>query len=313
MIHEHHEWLADVNESIVESYEREQEQARRRERTQETGHGVESRWDEILSDWLPPQYEIAKRKYLLLETEDGPPLTKETDLVIFHPHYPAKLRKRHHVLASGVVAAFSSRRTVGRNDIKDAYEEAITLRRGMKIREGTQQAHLIPPVFFGLLGESHDWKAPGSTPKENIKSITEEFDRDLVSAPREGLDFLCIADLGTWGRVTTVLTERFLLENPHIAPFMGLATATSGRESVVLSGMRHDYKHENLSPLTNFIGLLWNKLALNDFSLKPIADGLRVTETTDTTGSFGMRSYKFADVTTPQIAAQWRNHGPFYY
>jgi hypothetical protein len=62
-----------------------------------------------------------------------------------------------------------------------------------------------------------------------------------------------------------------------------------------------------------FIGLLWNKLALNDFSLKPIADGLRVTETTDTTGSFGMRSYKFADVTTPQIAAQWRNHGPFYY
>lgn len=158
-----------------------------------------------------------------------------------------------------------------------------------------------------------DWKAPGSTPKENIKSITEEFDRDLVSAPREGLDFLCIADLGTWGRVTTVLTERFLLENPHIAPFMGLATATSGRESVVLSGMRHDYKQENLSPLTNFIGLLWNKLALNDFSLKPIADGLRVTETTDTTGSFGMRSYKFADVTTPQIAAQWRNHGPFYY
>jgi hypothetical protein len=93
----------------------------------------------------------------------------------------------------------------------------------------------------------------------------------------------------------------------------GLATATSGRESVVLSGMRHDYKQENLSPLTNFIGLLWNKLALNDFSLKPIADGLRVTETTDTTGSFGMRSYKFADITTPQIAAQWRNHGPFYY
>jgi hypothetical protein len=161
--------------------------------------------------------------------------------------------------------------------------------------------------------ERSQYRYAGSAPKENIKSITEEFDRDLVSAPREGLDFLCIADLGTWGRVTTVLTERFLLENPHIAPFMGLATATSARESVVLSGMRHDYKQENLSPLTNFIGLLWNKLALNDFSLKPIADGLRVTETTDTTGSFGMRSYKFADVTTPQIAAQWRNHGPYYY
>jgi hypothetical protein len=166
---------------------------------------------------------------------------------------------------------------------------------------------------FGTVVEAHIVRRPTLEGQAIFKSITEEFDRDLVSAPREGLDFLCIADLGTWGRVTTVLTERFLLENPHIAPFMGLATATSGRESVVLSGMRHDYKQENLSPLTNFIGLLWNKLALNDFSLKPIADGLRVTETTDTTGSFGMRSYKFADITTPQIAAQWRNHGPFYY
>jgi hypothetical protein len=248
-----------------------------------------------------------------LETDDGPPVTKETDLVVFHPSYPEKLRVKESVLASGVAAAFSSRRTVGRDDIKEAYEDAITLRRGMKIREGTQQAYLIPPVFFGLLGESHEWKAPASTPKENIKAITEEFDRDLVNAPREGLDFICVADLGTWGRVMTVLTERFLAQNPNVTPLMALTTQTSGRESIVLSGMRHDYKQENLFPLTNFIGLLWGKLALNDLSLKPIADGLRVTETTDTTGTFGMRSYTLANVTTPQIAARHRNHGPWYY
>lgn len=313
MIHEHHEWLADVNKSIVESYDREQETARQPGRTQETGHGVESRWDDVLTDWLPPQYEIGKRKYLMLETDDGPALTKETDLVVFHPHYPEKLRKKHHVLASGVAAAFSVRRTIGRDDIKEAYEEGITLRRGMKIREGTQQAHLIPPVFFGLLGESHDWKAPGSTPKENIKTITNEFDRDLVNAPREGLDFICVADLGTWGRVTTVLTERFLSQNPNVTPLLALATGTSGRESIVLSGLRHDYKQVNLSPLTNFVGSLWVKLALNDPSLKPLADGLRITNTTDTTGSFGMRSYKLADVTTPQIASRYRNSEPWYY
>ncbi|BBZ48965.1 hypothetical protein H7H82_19300 [Mycobacterium heidelbergense] len=313
MTHEHHQWLADVNRSIVESYERDQEMARQPGSTQRTGHRVESRWDDVLRDWLPPQYEIGKQKYLLLETDDGPTLTKETDLVVFHPHYPEKLRVKESVLASGVAVAFSSRRTIGREDIREAYEDAITLRRGMKIREGTQQAYLVPPVFYGLLGESHDWKAPGSTPKGNIKAMTEEFDRDLVNAPREGLDFICVADLGIWGRVTTVLTERFLSQNLNVTPLMALATGTSGKESLVLSGMRHDYKQENLSPLTNFIGLLWGKLAINDLSLKPLADGFRITETTGTTGSFGMRSYKLADVTTAQIASQYRNSGPWYY
>jgi hypothetical protein len=36
-----------------------------------------------------------------------------------------------------------------------------------------------------------------------------------------------------------------------------------------------------LSPLTIFITTLWQKLALNDPTLQPIADGLRVTYTAD--------------------------------
>ncbi len=124
MIHKHHEWLADVNDSIVHSYEREQEMARTSGRTQETGHVVESLWDGVLTDWLPPQYQVEKRKYILLENEDGTALPKETDLVVFHPHYPEKLRKKSHVLASGIAAAFSVRRTVDRKDIDDAYQKA---------------------------------------------------------------------------------------------------------------------------------------------------------------------------------------------
>ena len=237
MIHEHHEWLADVNKSIVESYERDQKMARQPGRTQRTGHRVESRWDDVLRDWLPPQYEVGKRKYLLLETDDGSTVTKETDLVVFHPHYPEKLRVKESVLASGVAAAFSVRRTIGRDDIKEAYEDAVALRRGMKVRDATsERAYLVPPVFFGLLGESHDWKAPGSTPKENVKAITEEFDRDLVKAPREGLDFICVADLGAWSRTNMVLTERFLSENPAVAPFLGLATGTSELDPIGWTG-----------------------------------------------------------------------------
>lgn len=233
MIHEHHQWLTDVNDDIVRSYQRDEELARQRGQTQRTGHRVESRWKGVLSAWLPSQYEVVdKRKYILLETDDGPTVTKETDLVVFYPHYPEKLRDKESVLASGVAAAFSIRRTIGRVDIKEAYEDAINLRRGMKVRaQGGLQSYLIPPVFFGLLAESHDWKADASTPKDNIKKITDEFDRDLVKSPREGLDLMCIADLGTWRRITMVLPERFLLRQVQANPLFSMFTNQYGTDS----------------------------------------------------------------------------------
>ena len=315
MIHKHHEWLADVNKSIVESYEREHEMARTSGRTQETGHVVESLWDGVLTEWLPPQYEVGKRKYILLENEDGSSLPKETDLIVFHPHYPEKLRKKNYVLASGLAAAFSVRRTIGRKDIEDAYKEGIALRRGMKIRDGTLQAHLMPPIFFGLLGESHEWKAPASTPKENIKAITDDFERDLVKAPREGLDLLCVADLGTWDRITMVLPERFLKQQLTANPLFRVFTNAYGTDSLVMSSIRHDYEQQDLSPLTSFFGSLWGKLAINDPSLKPLANGLRITKTEPATGSFGMGSgpYKLAEASTPKIAAGYRNNDPWSY
>lgn len=315
MIHEHHQWLADVNDDIVRAYEREQQEiAGKPDRVQELGHRVEARWAEMLSEWLPSEYEVGTRKYILLENDDLK-MTKETDLVVFHPHYPKKLRLKKPVLASGVAAAFSVRRTIGRDDIKAAYDEGINLRRGMKIREGTEQAYLVPPVFFGLLGESHDWKAPASTPKENIKSITDEFDRELTGAPREGIDLLCIADLGTWTRITTVLPQKFLQAQTRANPILVALTGSTGNDSLVLSGMRHDYEQNDLSPLTNFVGSLWGKLAINDPTLKPLANGLRITKTVDTSGSFGMGSgpYNLADVTTLEIASRYRNSSPWFY
>jgi hypothetical protein len=58
MDHEHHRWLADVNRSIVESYERDQEMAQQPKNIQRIGHRVESRWHKVLLEWLPPQYDV---------------------------------------------------------------------------------------------------------------------------------------------------------------------------------------------------------------------------------------------------------------
>lgn len=307
--------MADINQSIVASFQREEATAKERGRAQEVGHGVESTWMKALAQWLPPQYGMAKCKYLMLERDDGPALTKETDLIVFHPHYPTGLRDEHYVLAAGVAAAFSVKRTVGRKDIVEAYEAAIDLRRGMRIREGTEKAHLVPPVFFGLLGQSHEWKGDNSTPAENVQAITNELERELVTAPREGLDFICIADLGAWTRKTMVLPQRFLDRGLRTDPIGVQFMGAVGEASRVMSGLGRDYEQQNLSPLTNFIGALWDKLAINDPTLKPLADGLRLTKTMDAkfTLGTGRKVYTLSGVTTPEIAKRYRNSEPWAY
>jgi hypothetical protein len=121
--------------------------------------------------------------------------------------------------------------------------------------------------------------------------------------------------MGTWSRITAILPQKFLMQQAWPENIRVAFTGSTDIESLVLSGMRHDYEQQNLSALTKFIGSLWNMLAINDPTIKPLADGFRITKTVDTTGSFGMGSgpYKLADVATPKIANGYRNHEPWSY
>lgn len=308
MDHEHHQWLGDANRSIVELYERDQKMAQQPKNIQRVGHRAESGWHKVLLDWLPPQYDIGKRKYLLLETEDGPAATKEHDLVVFHPHYPMHLREKEGVLASGVAAVFSVKRTINRKEIVGAYKDAAILRVGMKIREGTPRDHLAPPVFFGLLGESHGWKRD---PKESVRKLVDELDHK-VKTPREGLDMLCIADLGYWVRSTSIIKRELWksMQMPDPTPQELVAfVGAMGAQDIVVSGLRHDYKDQQpLSPLTHFIGSLWAKLAINDPTIRPLADGFRITNTFPPGGGLAFRRWTLAELTTSRIADSVRRN-----
>ncbi|ADG97395.1 conserved hypothetical protein [Segniliparus rotundus DSM 44985] len=299
---EHHKWLEELNRSILETYQGEQEMAGKSEHIQEVGHRVEAKWLEVLSAWLPPQYGIDTRKYLLLETEDGPAKTKETDIVVFHPHYPKSLRSKSDVLASGVAAAFSVKRTLTKDSIAQAFENAAQLRRGMKIRDHTLRHYLAPPVFYGLLAQSSTWnKSENAATK--IKDMVDENDKTIPRSPREGLDFICVADAGCWSRKTAVLTEKYLTTHPALEFFLG-------RETIAISGMRRKYEAEALSPLTKFIGSLWQKLAINDPTLKPLADGLRLTDPDPEGGQFSGRRYKLDDLVDSDVMDNVRSESP---
>ena len=50
----------------------------------------------------------------------------------------------------------------------EACDAAAELHRGMVIRGRTIREEIVPPVIYGLLGDSHAWKSAGSTPEQNV-------------------------------------------------------------------------------------------------------------------------------------------------
>jgi hypothetical protein len=298
MAHEHHLWLSDLNEAVVRAYEREQEMARDPGEIQRLGHTNESEWVGVLRKWLPPQYDIGTRKYILLEDEGGGKVTKETDLVIFHPSYPIELRTKPSVLAGGVAAAFSIKRTVGRSEISEAYQAGVQLRRSLRFRNATLRHELVPPVFYGLLAESHEWKADLSNPLKNVESAITDFEKQMLNSPREGLDFICIADLGSWRRVLFVMPMRW--QDSHPGTQSGLRLGSFIGSGMFNSDADPSGPVPTLSPLTRFIGALWGKLALNDPTLESIAGGLRATEPSPH-GKIGMRNWRLANVVSDDV------------
>jgi hypothetical protein len=104
----HHTWLDAVAKDAAREYQIARDRYQGPSTIQQRGHHYEAIFRRALLGWLPPQYEVGTRKYLILErTVGGSIYTSETDLVIFHPSYARDLRERSEVLLSGVVAAFS--------------------------------------------------------------------------------------------------------------------------------------------------------------------------------------------------------------
>ncbi|WP_329407675.1 hypothetical protein OG563_36750 [Nocardia vinacea] len=275
MNHEHHEWLKDVSRQMASDYVKAHAMASNPSNVQHSGHKSESAWVRPLQDWLPPQFQVATRKYLLLEDDSlGPAMSAETDIVIFQPSYPERLRDRDEVLVAGVAAAFSVKLTLDRKGIEEAVTEAATVRRATKIRSNTVRGEVLPPFLYGLLAHSHAWKQPGSTPDKNVTEALIALDREHSEAPREGLDLVCVADHGCWSRVTTIMDyPEPGSPQAHFSPYGGVESG------FVADVEPDDVVDENLRypPIATLISILLDKLSYYDASVKPIADGLRLT------------------------------------
>lgn len=287
----HHEWLAKWQREVEEEYRR--LHAKAGGDPQQAGHGGEATWIRLLEEWLPPAYEVGSRKYIVPEEGDE---TFETDIVVFSPGYPSRLRQREEVLAGGIAAAFSVKLTLDAAGLRDAVSRAARLRRAAKPRYGTPRGEALGAFAFGLLAHSHTWRRPGSNPRENLKNSLWDLDHEYCRHPRESLDLVCVADL------TTVSTLRI----PYIPPRISRLHPPPGVDSslgTVMTAMSMADESTTPGPVAVLIASLLVRLAQSDPTVLSFADGLRLTDTLGS-GSGPQRHYAVHDVYSDDVLAR---------
>ncbi len=277
----HHQWLQDASADIKRDYDRLYKKAADPSKTQLVGHLNEAIWTEFLSNWLPPQYEVATRKYIVgtQETASDP---FESDLIIFHPGYPLKLRDKQEVLPSGVAAAFSTKLTARRSGLKEAAEHSAKLQRSIIQPTGHSRTELWKPFIYGFLDASHAWKAAASTPEANVGKILNEVDHETSNHPAESLDLACVADLGTWAKNVSFITEPGL----------------DGKGEVLLTS-HIELKADNVTPLTMFLSALYELLSWRNMDMEGMAHDFKVSNA-NTSGHGISRSWNPSSVMTHQ-------------
>jgi hypothetical protein len=223
---------------------------------------------------------VGTRKYIVPEEGEK---TFETDIVVFNPGYPKRLRRRVDVLAGGVAAAFSVKLTLNADGIRDGVKQAAALRRATKVRSGTARSEILGPFAVGLLAHSHDWTR---TPEDTITDRARELDLSEARHPRESLDFLCVADLSTWtrSRIPYLPPSTELPSDVLSAPLADACerpTATPEQKAAgySMTAFGRTERKRSPAPVAVFIAFLIARLSYSDPTLKPFADGLRLTDT----------------------------------
>lgn len=232
-----------------------------KEDIQRSGHEGESTWADLLAKWLPSNYGIGLRKYIIGSDNDNKK-PSETDIVIFEPSYPQHLRYRAKVHAGGIAAAFTVKLTARKTHFKEVGAWAKALAQLSHGDPKTLEGQLLPGFPTGFLAHSHDL---GEDP---VAILGEGLYKESASAdhPRELVDLVCIADSAT------LRCYRTSYERRDWPGADGGAYATTAYLALD--------DNKQYGAVAHFIISLYSLLGRNDPSMKKLADELaRVTET----------------------------------
>ena len=274
------------NSEMAAEYDRIQRRAAEDPGT--AGDQGEENWAELLRGWIPPSYEVVTKGRII--SEDGR-TSPQIDVVVLKDVYPRKLLSKKLYLAAGVAAAFECKTTLKASHIVEATKTSAGIKDLFPTRSGTPYRELHAPIVYGLLAHSHSWKGENSTPESNISLKLLQSDFAHVSHPRQSLDVLCVADLGTWTSAKTTFLGPHQIDfkkNPKIAQMYGKnGSAVSYQVNHILS---YEKQADHFTPIGAFVSHLIRRIAWENSGLRDLADYYRLAQL-DGTGSGGGRHW----------------------
>ena len=197
-------------------------------------------------------------------------------------------------------------------------ETCVKIKNLYPVREGSPYKELHAPIIYGLLAHSHSWKGPNSAPVRNIVQKLLKFSGvPYLLHPRQGIDLLCVADLGTWFSGHTT----FIRPQPAIKPSDDLYRPGGSTDRICVGHTIFQKEQARRStPIGALIYCLSQKLAWENPQLRDLADyyrssnvagsGLTMGQTTgvwpsSTIYSKSVYSRLLADKSLPKAYGTW--------
>lgn len=309
MSHELAVLLQQVQETLASEYQR--IVGRAHEDPGTAGDEGEENWAGFLRQWLPRGYHVVtKGRILSVDGEASP----QVDVLVLTPAYPPALLDKKLYLAAGVAAAFECKTTLKKEHIVRAVETAAMVHRlahpsgDRSTRRGSPYVELHSGIVYGLLAHAHSWV--DATAADHVGNAVEE---GLQGAdhPRDVLDVVCVANLGTW---TTMKTSYM---GPNVSAWHldqlrpdfpeGYASSVALGPAPSATFAEVDGTFPNI-PVAQLCAFLTSRLAREDPSMRPIADYFRVAGLLGHSRGSG-KAWRLSEVYSDEVAERLRRDG----
>jgi hypothetical protein len=292
--HDLESFLDEVASGLKVDYSRIRKSARSDPGT--AGDQSEATWADLFRSWLPTSLQVVTKGRIA--ARDGR-LSEQLDVIVLRDTYPPHLAKKKVYLAGGVLAVFECKLTLRKSHIADAVERGRSLRALVGPRKGKNlRDELVPPILYGLLAHQSEGL--------DVEAILKSLDEGLaqIAHPRESLDLLTIANLGTWANMKNLMSPRIgppgmwdTVQKLHgVPPEGGVKVLYMTPRGLLSEGS------PTPNPLYGMLQVLYWRLAIDLPGIGPIADywaGAKVRGQGSAGG--GGRSFP-VEILSPEVA-----------
>ena len=237
----------------------------------DTTNGGGQGWAKLLRGLLPSTYEVATKGQII--SRDGR-ISREVEVLVLKRASFEKLVDHNLYSADCVAAAFDCKTTLSIGHIVEAMKACTEIKGLYPSRIGTPYRELHAPIIYGVLARSYSWKGEGRMPESDIEKILSASDGAYVLHPRECLDLLCVADLGTW-KAVKVLTPLALASQCKTQTRSVLRDGFTLQTAYMMARSTHENRNSHFTPTGSFIFNLSRKLAWEDARLRDMSQYYR--------------------------------------